>query len=358
MLKIGIVGIGRAADVGCKRGRSFIRVFQALPETEVAAVCDIESEALEEVGREYGIKNLYDDYGRMLEADLDVVVVSTPAPLHAEHSIAALRSGKHVLSEVPACYDIAECAKVVQAVRESGRKYMLAENVCYFAYVETWKQMVRAGRIGRPFYAEGEYVHDCRDLMVETDGRKTWRASMPPIHYITHSLGPLIQILDARCVSAVGMHTGSNVAPDIGAIDLEVAILRMSNGAVVKQLCGFSVVREPPFIFLSVYGTKGVLEGKRWDGDEIKGYFEDVPNLHGMVRFPLNDRHTNVPKEALLGGHGTSEYLMLKAFVDCILNDTRPPIDVYDAMDFTAPGLCAHISAENGGRPVDIPDFR
>ena len=357
-MRIGILGVGSSSIVSSKRGRSFIRLFQALPQTEVVAVCDLLEDGLAEVGRDFGIKKLYTDYSEMLEQDLDAVVVSSPAPVHAEHSIAALRSGKHVLCEVPACYDIAECRKVVDAVRESGKKYMLAENYCYFAYVETWKEMIRAGRIGRPFYAEGEYVHDCRFLMVESDGRKTWRASMPPIHYVTHSLSPLIQMMEARCVSAVGMHTGCNVAPEIGAIDMEVGLFRMSNGAVVKQLCGFSVVREPSFIFLSIYGTKGVLEGKRYDGDEVKGYFEDVPNLHGMVKFPLDDRHTKVPAEASLGGHGTSEYFMLKDFIDCILNDTKPRIDVYDAMDFTAPGLCAHISAENGSRPVDVPDFR
>lgn len=358
MIRIGVVGIGRADGVGSKRGRSFIHVFRAMPETEVTAVCDLDEGGLAEVERETGIRNLYTDYSEMLEQDLDAVVIASPAPLHAEHTIAALQAGKHVLSEVPACYDLAECGAIVDAVRQSGRKYMLAENYCYFAYVETWKQMIAAGRIGKPFYAEGEYIHDCRHIMVDPQGRKTWRASMPPIHYVTHSLGPIVQLLGQRCVSAVGMHTGCNVAPEIGAIDMEVGLFRMSDGSVVKQLCGFSVAREPSHIFLSIYGTKGCLEGRRWDGDVVKGYFEDTPNLHGMVRFPLDHDHTNVPPAASLGGHGTSEYFMLKSFVDCILRDARPDIDVYDAMDFTAPGLCAHISAQSGGKPVEVPDFR
>jgi len=55
---------------------------------------------------------------------------------------------------------------------------------------------------------------------------------------------------------------------------------------------------------------------------------------------------------------GVAEGRMLDAFVDCIVRDARPPIDVYDAMDYTAPGLCAHLSAERGGEPVAIPSFR
>ena len=358
MLKIGIIGIGGAHTVGSKRGRSFIKVFNAMPEVEVTAVCDLLEDGLAEVERDFGIKKLYTNYADMLNDDIDAVVVASHAPAHAGHVISALQAGKHVLSEVPACYALDECRPLVTAVRESGKKYMFAENYCYFAYVETWKQMVKQGRIGKLIYAEGEYIHDCRSIMVNPDGQKTWRAAMPPIHYITHSLGPIVQMMEARPVSVVGMHTGRNVAPEIGAIDMEVALIRMSNGAVVKQLCGFSVAREPSHIFLSIYGTKGVLEGMRHDGDQIKGYFEDTPNLHGMVRFPLNNDHTNVPPEARLGGHGTSEYFMLRDFVDCIVHDTKPAIDIHDAMDFTVPGLCAHISAENGGKPVDIPDFR
>ena len=358
MLRIGILGIGGPKTVTSARGRSFIKVFQAMRETEVVAVCDVQKDGLADVERAYGIKGLYTDYSEMLDQDIDAVVVASPAPMHAEHAIAALDSGKHVLSEVPACYDLKECQPLVDAVRRSGKKYMLAENVCYFAYVQAWNQMIHEGRIGKPIYAEGEYIHDCRYLMVNPDGSKTWRASMPPIHYITHTLGPLIQMMDARCVSAVAMHTGRNVAPEIGAIDMEVAVFRMSSGAVVKQLCGFSVAREPSHSWLSIYGTKGCLEGKRWDRDEIKGYFEGESDVKGMVTLPLGIEHANAPPEARLGGHGTSEYFMLKDFVDCVLNDTKPAIDIYDAMDFTVPGICAHISAESGARPVDVPDFR
>lgn len=358
MLQVGIIGVGKSGEIGCQRGRGFIRVFNALPETEVVAAADLHEEGLAEVERDFGIRQLFTDYRRMLEQELDIIVVASPAPLHAEHCIDSLRAGKHVLSEVPACYDLSECAALVDAVRQSGRKYMLAENYCYFAYVETWKEMILQGRIGRPIYAEGEYIHDCRYLMTDSKGGKTWRASMPPIHYITHSLGPIIQMMNARCVSAVGMHTGVNVAPETGAVDMEVGIFRMSNGAVVKQLCGFSIAREPAMNFLSIYGTKGVLESQRHDGDTIKGYFEDIPNLHGMVKFPLGNTHTRVPAAATLGGHGTSEYFMIKGFVDSIVNDTKPPIDIFDAMDFTVPGLCAHISAENGSQPMEIPDFR
>ncbi len=40
---------------------------------------------------------------------------------------------------------------------------------------------------------------------------------------------------------------------------------------------------------------------------------------------------------------------MFDAFIKSILDDTPPPIDIYKSLDYTLPGLCAHMSAEKGG---------
>jgi len=77
-----------------------------------------------------------------------------------------------------------------------------------------------------------------------------------------------------------------------------------------------------------------------------------------MITLPLSWVHTNMPPEAHVGGHGTSEYLMVADFVDAVLNDKTPAIDVYFGLDMTLPGICAHESAENGSVPVEVPDFR
>jgi len=49
---------------------------------------------------------------------------------------------------------------------------------------------------------------------------------------------------------------------------------------------------------------------------------------------------------------------MVNDFVRCILDDTKPAIDVYEGLDQTLPGVCAHMSAENGSEPVAVPDLR
>ena len=346
MLKVGVVGL--------RRGVSFLRMFALHKETQVVAACDIDEERAASVKEQMGIEAAYADYDEFLNHDMDIVVVATPMPFHVSQSIAALESGKHVLSEVIVANSMDECEPLVKAVKKSKKKYMLAENCCYWYFVEKWGEMVADGKIGKPIYAEAEYVHDTRSLMRDSEGDLRWRASRPPIHYCTHSLGPILSVMNDRCVSAVGMSTGVNVAPDLGAIDMEVGLFRTEKGAVIKVLRGASIERKPAFHYYSIYGTGGCLETARGAGKN----FAYLKGSDGMMQLPYTRNHPEAPDSAAAGGHGTCEYYMVKAFIESIVNDTKPPIDVYRGLDFSVPGLCAHISAQQGGKVIEIPDFR
>ncbi|MDH7568349.1 MAG: Gfo/Idh/MocA family oxidoreductase [Armatimonadota bacterium] len=349
MVRVGVVGL--------RRGWSLLRTFAAFPAADVAAACDTDSALLERAGRELGVPALYTRYEELLAHPLDVVVVASPLPLHAAHSIAALQCDRHVLSEVPAVASLEEGRALAAAARRSRGRYMLAENCCWWAFIEAWREMVAAGRIGKVVYAEAEYVHDCRRLMRDAAGQPTWRAAMPPIQYCTHSLGPLLWITGDRCLTTCGAHTGCNVAPELGAIDMEVAVCRTQSGGVFKILCGFSVVREPAFHYYTLYGTRGCLERARGE-DKTFGYFADDPNAAGMVSLPLSYVHPNAPAGATVGGHGTCEYYMVAAFLQSLREGREPPIGVDLALDMTLPGICAHLSAEQGGKPVEVPNPR
>ena len=346
MLKVGVVGL--------RRGRSFVNIFALQKAAKVTAICDVDEEVLEAVQKSSGIDAAYTDYDDFLNHDIDVVVIATPMPFHVSHSIAALESGKHVLCEVIIANSIDECQPLVDAVRKSDRKFMLAENCCYWYFVQEWGKLVADGKIGKPIYAEAEYVHDTRSLMRDAQGKLRWRASRPPIHYCTHSLGPLLSIMDDRCISAIGMSTGVNVAPELGAIDMEVGLFRTEKGSVIKVLRGSSIERKPAFHYYSIYGTQGCLETARGE-DRTFGYFKGD---NAMKELPYKRDHPQAPDSAGVGGHGTCEYYMVKDFIESVLNDTNPPIDVYRGLDFTLPGFCAHISAEQGGKVIEIPDFR
>ena len=347
MVNVGVVGL--------RRGRGLLNVFHNHAECRISAVCDLNAERLDEVRG--GIEGAVacSEFDQLLETRPDVVVLATPAQLHAAQSIQALEAGLNVLCEVPAAWTLAECEAVVAAARRSGKVYMMAENMNFYHYVQAWKQTVQSGEIGDVFYAEAEYIHDCRTLMTDASGKPTWRASMPPIHYCTHSLGPLLDILDDRCVSAVGMSTGCHTSPDTGVLDMQVGIFKTEQGRVLKVLCGFSLVREPAMHWQVFYGMKGTIENRRAPWEDAKMFREGEEKLSAT---PAEASDPDAPPEATAGGHGTSEYYMVDGFVQAVLKGGEPPIDAVRSMEYTAPGICANQSAEADGQPVVIPEFR
>ncbi|MBP8955083.1 MAG: Gfo/Idh/MocA family oxidoreductase [Armatimonadetes bacterium] len=357
-LRIGIAGL--------RRGASFCGVFNARKDSKVTAVCDVNEERARNFAEANAVNRWVTSFEDLLACDVDAVVVGTPAPLHAQMCVAALQADKHVLSEVPAVYSIDEARDLVRAVRETGKTYMFAENMNYMAFLQTFDRLVKDGKIGEPYYAEAEYIHDCRSLMAGRDDGitpdsqtgPTWRAGMRPIRYCTHSLGPVLQILDDRIVSAVGMNPGERIGKSTGTVDMEVALFKTAKGNVIKVTCGFVVAREPSFHYFSIYGTEGVLESPRGGYAGFKAILNDIPHCTGMIDLPLGWSHPKMPPEAAVGGHGTSEYLMVDDFVRAVLDGTTPAIDVYFGLDMSLPGVCAVQSADQGSSAVEVPDPR
>jgi len=362
-LKVGVLGLGR--------GMTFAKQFEALPQTQTTVLCDQDPQRLDSAAAAIDQAEPLTDYTQMLQRDLDIVVVASPAPNHVEHACLALEAGKHVLSEVPADVSLEQCQRLVRTVRETGLKYMLAENCCYWGYVREYKRQVQSGRLGDVLYAECEYLHDVRglylrnpnvpagasfdDVVRHPETKRTWRASLHPINYLTHDLGPVLDILDDRCTSVCCMSTppacGDEFAPAA-----EVAIFKTTKGRVIKFLAEFSMPR-PGHHWFVLMGTKGSIESPRGPASKHLVYVEGE-NMEGWSEMSWDTRIMEGPREAWASGHGGADWHISREFAECILNDTPSPIDVYRAMDYTVPGICAVQSTEQGGAAVDIPDLR
>ena len=65
----------------------------------------------------------------------------------------------------------------------------------------------------------------------------------------------------------------------------------------------------------------------------------------------------NITKEEMELGHGGMDYLVVKAFLNAILNDEEMPIDVYDMAAWMAITPLSEQSIAHGGMPQAIPDF-
>jgi len=347
-------GILRAGVIGLRRGLNLVRVLHAMEGVEVAAVADLEHHLVEEVCRTYQVPRGCSTLEELLKTELDVVVLATPIPLHVPQAVQALERGVHVLAEVPAIASKAECETLIAVVERSGRHYMLAEECNYWASIDAVKRMHARGDFGTIFYAEAEYIRDLSHMRRDAQGRPTWRATMEPITYITHSIGPIMWITGQYPVEVTCAGTAGHFEP--GYIDVQVALLRMTDGSLVRVTCSFANTHWGHFRYVFM-GTKATLDTGSAETEFPRYWSPALPNLTGPVTLPVGTDLPGAPPVARAGGHGTSEWFMVKAFLEAVRTGAPSPIDVYDAIMYSLPGLYAAESARTG-KVVQIPQYQ
>jgi len=120
-IKFAIVGCGRIAQRHAKHIQN---------NGVLVAVCDLLKEKAANLAAQYNA-NFYTSIQDLLqnENDIEVVVVCTPNTLHAEHTIKALRAGKHVLCEKPMATTVDECVEMIrEAEKASCRLFIIKQN--------------------------------------------------------------------------------------------------------------------------------------------------------------------------------------------------------------------------------------
>ena len=105
------------AVVGLRFGCTWMNGFRNHPNCLLMHLCDIDEETLARAAAQSGVSNTFGHIDEVLaNPDISAIAFFTPVPLHAEQSAAALKSGKHVLSAVPAPTTEAGCRKIVAAI--------------------------------------------------------------------------------------------------------------------------------------------------------------------------------------------------------------------------------------------------
>jgi len=138
---VGVVGLGNW-------GRLHAEVLAALPGAPLAAVCDLDPERLAAVRRE-GLQT-FDSFDACLrDADLDALVIATRDEQHADHAVAALQRGWHVLVEKPLALHLDDARRIQAAAARAGRLVMVGTLLRFSLPHRHLAEAVRAGRIGR-----------------------------------------------------------------------------------------------------------------------------------------------------------------------------------------------------------------
>ena len=239
--------------------------------------------------------------------------------------------------------------------------YMAAENCCYWAFIQTWRKMHKDGLFGEIAYAEAEYLHalDPDDFAPDYYPEGHWRTYQPAIHYLTHELGPLLYVMDDKCVSVTCLEADVHYDPYTPERkETGVALFKTAKGAVIRLLVSFGAYTSYDHNY-RICGTRGTIETDRRcvvDNAHSLASLYSVPgtfSANSKIDIPVTTAYEGEDNS----GHGGADGKMVKDFISCIAENRKPDLDVDFAIQMSIPGIIAHESAVQGGVPMEIPQF-
>lgn len=93
----------------------------------------------------------------LTQPDIDLVVVSSPDELHAEHALAALAAGKHVLVDKPFATNLSDARAIAEAGEAATRIVTVFQNRRWDADFLTLKRLVADGTLGDVVHFESHF---------------------------------------------------------------------------------------------------------------------------------------------------------------------------------------------------------
>lgn len=387
----------KLAIVGGSRGAYLTPIMSTLEnQAQLVAVCDSNEESLQRWKNDYPFVRTYNDFNKLLDdPEVDAVFIATPLFLHAQQSIAALRAGKHVLSEVIAAYTLDEAWELIETVEKTKLTYMMAENYCFMRGNMMLKNMTDNGVFGDIVHAEGGYIHDCRYLFHYPNGELTWRGKLHRDYsgntYPTHSFGPVAQWLGINepggdeldtlmTLTSRSLSTGKYFLEHFGSDhpgsspdywnqgDSTVTLLRTKKGVLVTLRYDTQSVRPHNMTHYALQGTKGAYLSPRAGGEEpvvwIEGLspgqdshsaqWESLFNHAEQWEHPAWREWGKAAEET---GHWGGDFFILREFISAITEKRKPLVDVYDAITWSAISPLSLQSVAGGGSIIQMPKF-
>lgn len=367
-IKIGIVGLGF--------GSEFIPIYQRHPDAIMHSICQRNPEKLKQVGDAFKIEKRFTQFEDMLkDPELDAVHINSPIPDHAPMTLAALKAGKHVSCTVPMATSVEDCKKIVDLVKQTGLKYMMAETVVYSREFLFVKELYEKGELGKIQYLQASHQQDM-------DGWPNYWPGLPPMHYATHCVGPCLALTraDAEYVSCFG--SGTIRKELIGQYNspfaVETAHVKFRDSDVTARVIRslFDTARQYRESF-DVYGDKKSFEWPLIEGEDPVIHTAKKQEHEIATRVKVPDFAKLLPKEIqnfttkgvydaddhahlsfIQGaGHGGSHPHLVHEFVSALVQGRDPYPNQIQAANWTCTGILAHESALRGGERMRLPEW-
>jgi len=209
-------------------------------------------ELLKRISDQYGFQVASEDYRDVLDAGVDAVIVASPSGFHAEHALAALEAGAHVMCEKPVTIDPADAWMLQRRADELGKAFVVSFGWNYRPMVQKTKALLDEAGIGRLEHMTVHMSSTARELLSNTGSypgsaeetvpeQRTWTDSrLSGGGYgqaqLTHALGLAFWLTGARAASGFAAMSAPLDAP----VELHDAIIYNYDGGGIGVLSGGS----------------------------------------------------------------------------------------------------------------------
>jgi hypothetical protein len=380
MLNIAVIGTSG-------RGIGTIECLSGMKDVKITAVCDLYDDrtqnAADLIFRKCGHKPFHcsDHRDAIGRSDVDCVIAPSSWSSHAEVALASMKAGKPVGIEVGGSYSLQECWELVRTSEDTGVSCMMLENCCYGREELAILNMIKKGIFGEIVHCQGGYEHDLRhEISMGLENRHYRFANYKNRNgelYPTHELGPIAKYLNinrenrfltlsSMSSKARGLHewivkhkgdSHEQTGIEFRQGDIVNTMIKCANGETVLLTHDTTLPR--------VYSRGGRVQGTKaiWMEDKNAIYIDEVSPEEKWEPFDRYLEKYDHPlwidfqKEGVQGGHGGMDHLVLRAFIESVIDCTPAPIDVYDAATWMAVTCLSEESIALGSMPVAFPDF-
>ena len=356
-MRVAIIGPGRISDLHAIE-------YVNSPYTDIAAVCKPDTDGALARARSWGIEpeKVYADWRECLADDsIDAFEVLLPHHMHLEVALAAIETGKHLSTQKPVGFTVAECSRFVEAAavaQSRGQVVRVFENFLFYPPVMRLVQLVRAGEIGdvlsvRQISRSGN--PDCGwDV---PDRAAAWRFDIEQ-----NGGGPLVfddglhkfSIFWALLGVADEVHAWIGSTPvEGGALDSPSAVtMRWGSGAMgVLEVVNAPELQVQSLFYsqddrVEVTGSKGVAWVNRGHGK-----IQEVPSLQVYRDGATRDF------EDIASEWDESFILATRDFIEAVREGRSSLLTAEEHRQVLSTALAAQISGREDRvvRPVDVP---
>jgi predicted dehydrogenase len=319
-----------------------VRSFGELEGVEVVAACDPREEALAALGKRFAGLQLFADYRELVGcADVDAVVVATPATSHHEIVLACLQAGKHVLVEKPLAASAAEALELARYQLAEGQVFMVGHIFRFHPGVNKVREILHEGTLGTV-----RYVHCVRTNLgpVRRDVSVIWDLAPHDVSIALH----LFNGMPVQVSATMGHYLQGSLG------DVAFVNLLFPGGELVN--IHVSWVDPQKRREVEIIGSNALVRFDDMNLSEpvriIQRALRDVPSYTSFGEFQL----VTHASAGIIPAVELKEPLkeQCQEFVRSIQAHKQPLSDVRDGYRICAILEAAEASANLGGAPVDI----